>query len=204
MWNAAAPPGFPWSLCNCPPGSLALLQTQPSFSLLSPSTNLRRHKHGTALATAFHLKGTVTMVGALSSLPQCSCTEPVTVLHRPLCPWRQDILICMLLTEEASEAASRQVLATCCLAVNEWQLVCPEDAGSGEGFFFFFSVFSYLFCLGFGLSAHLQGLKLTNLGYLCLCLTPSKCFQRVFFFFNNVGVVLHSCNLSLGEFEAGG
>lgn len=113
------PPGFPWSLCNCPPGSLALLQTQPSFSLLSPSTNLRRHKHGTALATAFHLKGTVTMVGALSSLPQCSCTEPVTVLHRPLCPWRQDILICMLLTEEASEAASRQVLSTCCLAVNE-------------------------------------------------------------------------------------
>lgn len=70
--KCCGPFGFPWSLCNCPPGSLTLLQTQPSFSLLSPSTNLRRHKHGTSLATVFRLKETLTMVGALSLL-QCFC-----------------------------------------------------------------------------------------------------------------------------------
>lgn len=64
---------FPWSLCNCTwPGSLALLQTQPSFSLLSPSTNLHRHKHGTTLATVFHLQETVTMVGGFVPLLHCS------------------------------------------------------------------------------------------------------------------------------------
>lgn len=40
-----------------------LQQTHPSVFLLSPSTHLHRHKHGTALATVSHLKETVTMVG---------------------------------------------------------------------------------------------------------------------------------------------
>lgn len=44
-----------------------------------------------------------------------------------------------------------------------------------------------------------------HLGYLCLCLTPQQMLPEGFVvFFNSVGVVLHSCNLSLGESEAGG
>lgn len=68
---------MPYMKCCCPPFSphpgpyttvvglavTPLQQTHPSVFLLSPSTHLHRHKHGTTLATVYHLKETVTMVG---------------------------------------------------------------------------------------------------------------------------------------------
>lgn len=66
---------MPYMQCCCLPSSptpvltphglavTPLQQTHPSVFLLSPSTHLHRHKHGTALATVYHLKETVTMVG---------------------------------------------------------------------------------------------------------------------------------------------
>lgn len=70
--ECCCPFGFSWSLCNYTrTGSLTLQQTQPSLFLLSPSTNSHRHKHGTALATVFHQKETVTMVGDFVPVFQC-------------------------------------------------------------------------------------------------------------------------------------
>lgn len=143
--ECCGPLGSPWSLCNCPPGSLARLQTQPSFSLLSPSTHLHRHKHGTTLATVFHLKETVTMVGALLSLLRCSCNKPVTVLHRPLCvPGDRIYWPAYSILWKASEATSRQVLVTSCLTADDVTVDLPRGCWLWEDFFQYSLV--YLLC----------------------------------------------------------
>lgn len=82
-------------------------------------------------------------------------------------------------------------------------MVCPEDAGSGEGF-----QFSplYLVCLGFDwFVCSSTRIETHEFGLSLLVSDPQQMLSEgLFFFFNNVGVVLHSCNLSLGESEAGG
>lgn len=104
------------------------------------------------------------------------CTPQASV-----CPRRQDILICMLHTEEAPEAVSRQVLMTCCLAVNDVTVDLPWVCWLWGGFL---SVLSSLPIL---LGVWMVCLLIYKDWNSCIWVIsgcvwpPSKWFQRVFF-----------------------